>query len=884
MLTSGTRLGPYEIRSALGAGGMGEVYRARDTRLDREVAIKVLPAEVATDTSLKQRLEREAKAVSKLSHPHICILHDVGHHDGTDYIVMELLQGETLEQRLTKGPLPSKEVLRFATQVADALAKAHKLGITHRDLKPANIMLTKSGAKLMDFELAKQSAQAPLAQALTEMTMEHSKLTGEGTIIGTLHYMAPEQLEGKETDARTDIFALGEVIYEMATGKAAFAGSSKASLIAAILTMDPPPMTQLQPLTPRALERVVKRCLAKDPDDRWQSASDLASELKWIAEGGGHDLARQEKPVGRFTVSRFGWIAGALCLLLALLLGIAWWNGRGHPSRAMYFYAPIPFAANEVALSPDGRVLAMVAYANQLNNYALWTYEIGSRRANLLEGTQGASYPFWSPDSGNIGFFADAKLKRVAASGGQIQVLCDAPAGRGGTWNQDGVILFAPNALSSLYRLDPGHAAPVQITKLDDARLETSHRWPQFLPDGKHFLYLAANFGGRYEYNAIFIAKLDSSEKHMVVPSSANAAYVEPGYLVYMRDRVLVSQKIDPSSYTLSGDPRTLSDQALYFPAVDRVVFSAGKQMLVTQTGKGASESVLAWFDRSGKDLGHVGAPLSYDNVRLSPDGRKIATDQTDPDGRNVDVWVHDPTRHISTRLTFDPALDQTPTWSADGKKIIFVSNRAFSGRAMGFRLFIKNADGSSAEEEVFDPGAGQGNAWDWSRDGRFVLYRKLDELWYFDMNERKGKPLRQSASAYRNAQFSPDGRWVAYSSNESGQTEIYVTPFPSANSKWQVSNSGGEEPRWRADGKELFYIATDGKLMSVPVSAGESFEAGSPVALFQTHRRQPVSAQDMFSYDATADGQRFIIATKPEDLSPAPLSILLNWTSELEK
>jgi eukaryotic-like serine/threonine-protein kinase len=346
MLTSGTKLGPYEIRSALGAGGMGEVYRARDTRLDREVAIKVLPAEVATDTSLKQRLEREAKAVSKLSHPHICTLHDIGHHDGTDYIVMELLQGETLEQRLKKGPLPSEEVLRFATQIADALAKAHKLGITHRDLKPANIMLTKLGAKLMDFGLAKQSAQAPLAQALTEMTMEHSKLTGEGTIIGTLHYMAPEQLEGKETDARTDIFALGEVIYEMATGKAAFAGSSKASLIAAILTMDPPPMSQLQPLTPRALERVVKRCLAKDPDDRWQSASDLAGELKWIAEGGA-PAPSQTEPLSGW--ARMSGLVAAAAAILALVFGLAWWKAENHHAPATYFNAPIPFAAHDVS-------------------------------------------------------------------------------------------------------------------------------------------------------------------------------------------------------------------------------------------------------------------------------------------------------------------------------------------------------------------------------------------------------------------------------------------------------------------------------------------------------------------------------------------------------
>src|SRR6267154_2331688 len=428
-IASGTKLGPYEILSPLGAGGMGEVYRARDTRLDRDVAIKVLPTNLSSDPSLKQRLEREAKAVSKLSHPHICTLHDIGHQDGVDYLVMEYLEGETLEQRLLKGPLLPEQTLRYAAQIADALAKAHKLGITHRDLKPSNIMLTKSGAKLMDFGLAKQSGVAPLAAALTEMTMEHSKLTGEGMIVGTFQYMAPEQLEGKEADARTDIFALGEVIYEMATGRPAFSGKSRASLIAAILTSEPPPIGQLQPLSPPALERVVKKCLAKDPDDRWQSASDLASELKWMAETGPQTAPSAAK---HSQWKRATWLLAAVAAVAIAIAGIAWFKAAIDRAPAMLFHAAIPFAVNEVAVSPSGEAAVVVAFSENTNNYTLWLYRIGGQQPKAIDGTQGASYPFWSPDGKALGFFADGKLKKVDIEKGQVQVITDAPNGRGG--------------------------------------------------------------------------------------------------------------------------------------------------------------------------------------------------------------------------------------------------------------------------------------------------------------------------------------------------------------------------------------------------------------------------------------------------------------------
>jgi eukaryotic-like serine/threonine-protein kinase len=876
-LPSGTKLGPYEIQSPLGAGGMGEVYRALDTRLEREVAVKVLPANLSSDPSLRQRLEREAKAISKLSHPHICTLHDIGHHDGVDFLVMELVEGETLERRLTRGPLPTAETLRIASEIADALAQAHKLGIVHRDLKPANVMLTKTGAKLMDFGLAKQ---ASLVGDLPLMTAEQSKLTMQGSIVGTFQYMAPEQLEGKDADARVDIFALGELIYEMATGKPAFSGKSQASLIAAILSTEPPSMAAHQPMTPPALERVVSKCLAKDPDARWQSASDLASELRWIAEGGSRAGQEIRPPTPFDRGSRLPWILAAVSLVGMLVIGFAWW--QSHPKRApaMYFHAAVPVPANDLALSPDGRVLAMIAYSNQMNNYALWTYEVGTQRSNPLNGTQGASYPFWSPDGKTIAFFSEGKLKRVDATGGPVQVVCDAISGRGGAWNRDGTILFSPSVLSGLVRVSSSGGTPTPVTQLDLSRFETSHRWATFLPDGRHFLYLAANFTGRLGYNAIYLGSLDSPERRLLLNTSANASYVEPGYLVYMKEGTLVAQPFDWKHGTLSGEPRVLSDEVLYFPQVDRAVYAVSNaDVLIAQTGKGASLSQLTWFDRSGKQIGTVGKLASYDNVRLAPDGQRVAADQIDSDGRNVDIWVHEMAHDTMTRLTFDPALDHAPIWSPDGKQIIFSSNRAAD-----FKLYLKNADGSGPEEEVVHVGSQMLNIWDWARDGKYILFRKEGELWYCLLKNCVATPLLQVKWTVANAQFSPNGRWFAYTSNESGTAEIYVSPFPNANSKWQVSNSGGQEPRWRQDGKELFYLGGDGKMMSVTVTADATFAAGTPAALFQTHRRQPISNEDVFSYDVSADGQRFLIATKVDDANAAPLSVMLNWASAMEK
>lgn len=883
-LAAGTKLGPYEIIVPVGAGGMGEVYRARDTRLDRAVAVKILPSHLSDNPESKQRFEREARAISGLSHPNICHLYDVGSQDGIDFLVMEYLEGETLADRLHRGPLPVEQILRSAMEICEGLEKAHRSGVVHRDLKPGNIMLTKSGAKLMDFGLAKASpAISALSSGLTQtLASPSSPLTARGTIVGTFQYMAPEQVEGKEADARSDIFSLGAVLYEMATGKRAFEGKTTASTIAAILAADPPPISTIQPMSPPALQGLVKNCLAKDPDDRFQTTHDVKLQLRWILESGLAAGAQSAPPVGRTLRDRFGWMLAALFLLLLVGGSVAWWVGAHRAERAMYFNSPVPFPASDLALSPDGRFLALVGYSDQANTNMIWTYEVGGKRATTVPGTEDASHPFWSPDSRSVGFFAQGKLKKVDVfSGTSAQVLCEAPHGRGGSWNRDGVILFTPEVFTGLYRVSSAGGAPVEITKPDMSRFESSNRWPVFLPDQRHFLYMAANFSGRFDKNMIYVGALDSDEKRPIVSASSNAAYADPGYLLYWRDGALVAQRFDSRSYAVSGEPHTISDEVQYFPQTDLAVFDvAGKGILAVQTGKGAAKSQLQWFDRSGKQVGSVaGPPGAIANPGLSPDGRRVAFDQTDIDGRHQTIWIHELANNALTRLTFTPGLNQDPVWSPDGKRIAYTSSQAIN-----FHIYQKNADGSGSEQQMADLGVNQENPWDWSRDGRYLLLRKETELWLMSATDQQPKPFLQSQSSVRNAKFSPDGRWVAYSSNETGNWEVYVSAFPNASSKWQVSRGGGEEPRWRRDGKELFYLSGDGKMTAVAIGTGSNFEAGPPLTLFQTHRRQPISAMDVFTYDVTADGQRFLINSKLDEPNAAPLSIILNWASEMPK
>jgi serine/threonine protein kinase len=879
-LASGTKLGSYEIQCPLGAGGMGEVYRARDTRLERTVAIKILSSALTDKPDAKARFDREAKTISSLSHPNICTLYDVGRQDGIDFLVMEFLEGDTLADRLVRGPLPLDQALRYGAEICEGLERAHRAGVIHRDLKPGNVMLTRSGAKLMDFGLAKEAlAPASSASALTAVVSD-KPLTEQGLIVGTFQYMAPEQLQGRPADARSDIFAVGAVLYEMITGRRAFPGKTRLSVASAILEKDPEPIAVIRPTSP-ALDRIVKGCLAKDPEDRWQTIHDVKLQLRNALEAGSQPSAESVpfQPARRIW-QYAGWSVAGLLFLLLVATSLRLWNNKRDEAHPLFFQTAVPFSATDLAVSPDGRLIAMVAYSAQTSSNEIWIYEVGRQQPTLLPGTQGVSFPFWSPDGRDLGFFADGKLKKVDVGGKQVQVLCDAPNGRGGTWSRDGDILFTPDAVgvSGLFRISSQGGSPVVLTKPDSSRNETSHRWPVFLPDGKHFLYMAANFTGRSsDVNAIFLGSLDSQEKRLIVKTGANATYTEPGFLVYMRGSTLVAQPFDSSHATLTGEPRVVSNDVLYLPQIARAVYSVSRDVLVMQTGTAPSLSQLTWFDRMGKPVGTVGSAGTYHNVRLSPDGRKIATDQTDPDGLNIDVWAHDPVRGLSTRLTFDPALDYAPVWSPDGKQVMFASSRQ-----SGWRIFLKNADGSGSEQKVFEmeSAAWQVVVFDWSRDGKSVFFRKASELWCLSLPERTAKPIFQNQWTARNAQFSPDDRWMAYASNETGGWEIYVSPFPSMNGKWQISRNGGQEPRWRGDGKELFYVSLDGKMMAVAVSSGTSFEAGTPVELFQTHRSPHVASTDVFSYDVTSDGKKFLINTKVDNPKSTPPSILLHWAS----
>jgi serine/threonine protein kinase len=875
-LVPGTKLGPYEIAAPLGAGGMGEVYRARDTRLGREVAIKILPAQFSSDAVRKQRFEREAKTISSLNHPHICVLHDVGHQDGIDYLVMECVEGETLAKRLEKGPLPLEQVLKYGAQVADALDKAHRSGVVHRDLKPGNIMLTATGAKLLDFGLAKP-AVAPASMAT--LTAAATPMTQEGTIVGTFQYMSPEQVEGKEVDGRSDIFSLGAVLYEMLTGQRAFPGKSQLSVASAILEKEPAPISSVKPMTPPALDHAIKRCLAKHPDERWQSASDLASELKWASEN-----TSQTSGVTTFAGARRGrenlaWLV-ASALAVALIVGAIWSRNSKPLEQTMYFPAPMSFSVRDMAIAPNGHTVAVVAYLESARKNALWTYELGSLEAKSLAGTEGASYPFWSTDGRYLAFFADAKLKKLDVSGGPVQTLCDAPFGRGGTWNKDGVIIFTPQVTGGLYRVSSSGGTPAPISKTDQSRGESSHRWPTFLPDGKHFMYLAANFTGQKGANSVFVGSLDSNEKRFVVDSTSNAAYAAPGYLLFYRDKTLLAQQFDLKGSALTGEPATILTDIQYLPQVKRALFAvSGSGLLVAQTGSGVALSQPVWFDRKGNELGALGKPDVYGNVFIAPNGKSVALDKTDMAVQNnIDVWTYELEGSRVKRLTFGPGLNMVPVWSPDASQFVFTSNQQVNQD-----LYMKNSDGTQEEKLVVHADADVIPT-DWSRDGKYILYTRGTDLWFATLPELKSNSLLKAASAIRNGQFSPDGKWVAYASNETGKWEIYVTSFPNAQGKWEVSTGGGEQPRWRGDGKELFYLSSDRKMMAVPVTTGAKFDPGTPFALFQATPRQPVTNADLFVYDVSREGQRFLINTSVKQAESAPMSIVLNWPAKMNK
>jgi len=895
-IATGTKLGPYEILGAVGAGGMGEVYRAKDTRLERTVAVKVLPESLKNKPELQQRLEREAKTISSLSHPNICTLYDIGQQEGVHFLVMEYLEGETLEQRLTRGPLPPEQTLRIAVEIAEALEKAHRQGIVHRDLKPGNVMLTKSGAKLMDFGLAKLTDEPPpMATALSEMATQARKLTAEGSIVGTFQYMAPEQLEGQDADARTDIFALGEVIHEMATGKPAFSGKTKASLIASILSSEPPPISAVQPMTPPALDRIVKRCLSKDPDERWQSATDLAAELRWIAEGGSQAGVPAPEARSRRMKFRLASVVAVVASLAAIALAIAYFVLATKPTAVIHAQIPPPEKAifdftgdfgGPPVLSPDGKRLVFSAHTAETPK-ALWVRQLDSDTAQHLDGTDGAFFPFWSPDSRSIAFFAEGKLRKIAAGGGPVTSLADAPNPRGGAWGRDDVIVFTPDFRDALYRIGAAGGRPAPATTLDTTK-HTTHRWPFFLPDGKHFVFLATNHtGGSREANGIYFGSLDSKESKLLVATEGGAQYAS-GFLLFQSQAVLVAQPFDPSSGVLSGEAIPVAERVQYDSGVWRSLFTVSQNgILAYQSGSARLGTELVWFDRTGKQLGRVSERERYSDPRLSPDGRRLAVTAGDP---LTNIWVFDLERGTKTRLTFDDATHNFPTWSPDGSRVAFGSFAGpAAGAAIGGSLHAKAANGTGGGELVLAPERGIGLAYpQWTPDGHYMLYERAAGptgagVWAVPLSgDKKPFPVAQPQSPQNNvfsARISPDGHWLAYTSNDSGRSEVYVAPFPGGGGRWQITTNGGDSATWRRDGKELYYWANDQMLTAVEVNPqGSEFRVGAAKPLF----RLSSPALGM-AYDAAPDGQRFLVNYLPEDTS-TPLTLVVNWPAEVKK
>ncbi len=877
MIDAGTRLGPYEILSPLGAGGMGEVYRARDTRLERTVAVKVLPAHLSSSPEVRQRFEREAKTISQLSHPHICALYDVGNQDGVEYLVMEYLEGETLADRLVGGPLPLEQTLRYGNEIADALDKAHRQGIVHRDLKPGNVMLTKSGVKLLDFGLARAIEPASPPTALSALPTQQKPLTVEGAILGTLQYMAPEQLEGKEADARTDIFALGATLFEMATGRKPFAGSTQASLIGAILHTDPPPISTLEQMSPPALDRVVRTCLAKDPEDRWQSAGDIGKALAWIGEGSAPGVAGSVAvPPARRSRNRIAWTVAAVALVAggAAVFAVL----RHHATGARLVRATLEIPGGDfgsLALSPDGSRLAFVAPGEE--GVMLWMRPLSSLESTPIPGTEGATQPFWSPDGRFLAFFSGGKLAKIAAAGGVPQVLCDAPSPRGGAWSPAGWILFAPDYVGGLFRVPAEGGKPEPVTSLEKGRHEMSHRWPRILPDGHHFLAVVLSSDEASGHLSSLVAgSVDAPGLQVVLPDASNGVYVPPGLLLYSQEGNLLARRFDPAACRTAGESVAVSRQRVAFhKRWGYAEFTASSDGVLVYRPPFIVRSEIIWLDRRGTAVGRVGQADYYRDVRLSPDGRQIACVRADPETTDGDLWLLDAQRGTESRLTFRPAFYGNPVWSGDGRSIYFDSDR--DGVEDIFRKSVAGGD-----ERVVLRSPLWKNLNDASADGRFLTFMNQApgtgaDLWALPLfGDEKPFPILITRFAEQGGTFSPDGRWIAYVSNETGRDEVYVRPFQSGTSKWQVSATGGERPRWGRDGKELFFVSADGQLMAASVKAGATFEPGDVRALFRT--------DGILSIDVAADGQRFLAVKVLEGQKHPGLALVTDWRSELEK
>jgi Tol biopolymer transport system component/tRNA A-37 threonylcarbamoyl transferase component Bud32 len=908
-LTSGSKLGPYEIQSPLGAGGMGEVYRARDTRLDRSVAIKVLASHLSSSPELKQRMEREARAVSSLNHPHICHLYDIGSQDGIDFLVMELIEGETLAERLRKGAMPLAEILKVGIALAEALAVAHRQGIVHRDLKPGNIMLTQQGAKLMDFGLAKSTAagldsaasKAPLLLAAQTMSEASplTPLTTAGALVGTIQYMSPEQIEGREADARSDIFAFGALLYEMVTGRRAFEGRSQISVASAILEKEPKSIKEVQRAAPPALDHLIRTCLAKNPEERYQSALDVKLQLLWIAQAGPDRTAAASAAAASSWRKILPWaLAGALGVT-ALALAATYLVTRPAPGATlMVSLIPPAGVFPDIAgrngapqISLDGKRLAFVgckttsASASIVGSKScsIWVRSLNSNDAHEVAGTNGGYGPFWSPDGREIAFFADGKLKRVLVDGGAVQVVCDADDGRGGSWASSGTIIFAATRGSPIFRVPADGGTPVAMTRSTPASNLAefgSHRWPHFFPDGEHFVYVNAPNGACTNLTEMRFAALDGKQDFSLMRSCSSAAFAS-GHLIFWRDGNLVAQPFDPRSGALSGNAVPIAQHVAFDALFSFSEFSAAADGIVAYVnGEGLTGAQLIWYDRSGNRLGKLGDNDQYASVSISRDGSRVVADTTLQGESTIRLLDARGTR---TLITTQGGTSGYPVFSADGAQVYFTSSK--NGP---YDIFVKAVDGSSDEREVlkFDKGLMGAVFLAASPNGKYLAFqtadpvtKKLNVSVLPLVGERIPRTFLNLAVDYSAPAFSPDGKWLAYEAGQGAKREVYITPFPAGGAQYAVSTNGGERPVWRRDGKEVYY--REGlRLMSVAVKGkGEAVELSPPSPLFE------VAARNMNGrwYDVGPDGH-FLMNTSPNVSQAENFELLINWPAELSK
>ena len=894
----GQQLGSYKILSQLGAGGMGEVYRARDTRLNREVAIKVLHSSFANDADRLRRFEQEALTTSALNHPNILTVYDIGTHDGAPYIVAELLEGEELRSKLNDGALAQLKAINYAQHICAGLAAAHERGIVHRDLKPENLFVTSDGrVKILDFGLAKLK-QPKLASADTEAPTS-PLLTESGVVMGTVGYMSPEQVRGQTADHRADLFAFGAILYEMLAGKRAFQRETVAETMTAILKEEPPDLAEINSAVPQQLERIVRRCLEKQPERRFQSASDLAFALEALSIPSGSRLETAALPavpgsagkLSMFGRARPAWVVAAAFILATL--GLTWAYFTRQPiadARVMKFslLPPDKTSFEHVAVSPDGRHLAFTAATG--GKVQLWLRALEATEAKALAGTEGATYPFWSPDSRWIGFFADGKLKKVEVSGGLAQTLCDVGVGTGAAWSRDGVILFSALGGGGVARVSATGGEVTSVIRPDLKRQESDYSEPFFLPDGRHFLF--SKFSGQKEVRGVYLGSLDGTMNQRVLGDDSNAMYSAVGggaYLIFGREEALMAQPFDVRQLRLTGEPFSIAGQV--GKVLGNSISSRRRNFSVSDNGvlvfdqlPNRQRSQLIWVDRGGRKTRSLDGIDNVSMLRLSPDDKRFMVTRLDFQKGNSDLWMSDVASGNATPFTFDPASDQNPIWSPDGSRIAWCSNREGL-----YHLYEKAASGSGQDAPLLKSEYFKFPT-DWSRDGRYIIYRQIDpktknDLWVLPVGpgngDQKPFPFLQTDANESAAVLSPDGRWMAYTADESGRYEVYIQSFPKGGSKRQISTGGGIGPHWRGDGKELFYHASDGKLMAVAVNAGASFEAGAPVALFGFR-----AAGNLITpyYAVTGDGQRFLLSTIVETESAAPLTVVVNWTADLKK